>query len=133
LCEKLVHDPAVLPVLGDGSQQKPYLHVHELIDAMTYIISADRQAGRRLYNIGPEDEGVRVSELVEAVVTAAGGTARIAYGTGNRGWIGDVPRFRYSTRKLAGLGWRPSLSSREAMLRAVDEITAEWGINCSRS
>ncbi len=129
-CHKLLDDPETLSVLGNGSQQKPYLHVGELVEALLFIVerTADEH-GRHLYNIGPEDSGVTVAEIASAMVERAGGGARIVYQGGDRGWIGDVPRFSYSTRKLRDLGWRPQLSSREAILRAVDECCREWGLN----
>ncbi len=49
----------------------------------------------------------------------------IAYAGGDRGWVGDVPRFAYSTERLAKLGWRPTLSSDDAVRRAVEELAAE--------
>lgn len=133
LCAKLKADPSRLPVLGDGTQQKPYLHVSELIEAMLFITCQDFDEGRSIYNIGPPDEGVRVSAIVEALVAACGGQAEVDYAGGSRGWVGDVPRFRYSTGKLARLGWQPQLGSRDAVERAVDEIAREWGVACNRS
>jgi UDP-glucose 4-epimerase len=114
-----------LEVLGDGAQQKPYLHVHLLLDAMLYIAShtADRI---NLYNIGPEDEGVPVREIAAAVLEASGHSgAAIRYTGGDRGWAGDVPRFHYAVDKLAALGWRPSQSSCEAIRQAARELAAE--------
>lgn len=133
LFAKLAQDRNVLPVLGDGSQQKPYMHVSELLDAMRFIVASDNSdVGRRIFNIGPEDEGVAVRDIVAAIVEAVGGGVEVQYQGGDRGWIGDVPRFRYSTAQLAGLGWRPTLSSREAMLRAVGENAQDWRLSCSK-
>jgi UDP-glucose 4-epimerase len=39
--------------------------------------------------------------------------------------VGDVPKFNYSIEKLRGLGWKPRLTSNEAVERAVDEIVRE--------
>lgn len=128
-CGKLLADREVLSVLGNGTQQKPYLHVAELVEAMLYIVDATAETpGRHLYNIGPQDSGVTVAEIAAAVVKQAGGRARIAYTGGDRGWVGDVPRFAYSTRKLADLGWSPKLSSHDAMQRAVAECCQERGL-----
>ena len=120
---RLERRPASLRVLGDGTQTKPYLHVAELIDAMRYITAhaADR---RNLFNIGPGGEGTRVSFLAQAIIDRMAAGTPIAYTGGDRGWVGDVPRFAYSTERLAKLGWRPQLSSDEAVLRAADELTA---------
>jgi len=125
-CHKLIANPEVLHVLGNGTQRKPYLHVSELIEAMLFVVeNAPVDVQRHLYNIGPEDDGVLVSEIARAVVEVAGGGARIAFESSDRGWTGDVPRFSYSTRKLAELGWRPALSSCEAVQRAVAQCARE--------
>ncbi|MDP6172923.1 MAG: hypothetical protein QGF09_02005 [Rhodospirillales bacterium] len=47
---------------------------------------------------------------------------QIIYGESDRGWPGDVPRFTYDTSKLAGLGWKPSFSSTEAVRHAVRRL-----------
>ncbi len=120
---KLASTPDRLDVLGNGTQQKPYLHVDELVEAMLFI--ADESNARYgLYNIGPRDQGVSVREIAEIVRNHAAPKAAIVYGLEDRGWVGDVPRFYYSTSKLADLGWRPRLSSAEAVARAVPMIAA---------
>lgn len=120
---KLRRNPAQLDVLGDGSQQKPYIHVANLVEAMLFITD---HASEKLnyFNIGPEDN-VSVRLMAEEVVAAASPGAAIAFGSGNRGWVGDVPKFRYSTAKLRGLGWAGQMSSAEAVRLAVKEIVAE--------
>ncbi|WP_419826739.1 NAD-dependent epimerase/dehydratase family protein [Sphingomonas sp.] len=118
--EKLRATPDRLDVLGDGTQQKAYLHVDDLVDAMLHIAALD---GRyRVFNIGPSDDGITVRRIAETVRDAASPSAAIAFGEGNRGWVGDVPRFRYSVDRLLATGWRPRLGSQAAMERAVAEI-----------
>jgi len=118
---KLNADPAVLPVLGNGTQQKGYLHVTDLVDAMLFI--ADKaQARYNVFNIGPADDGVTVKFIAETVRDRISSGSRIEFGDSDRGWVGDVPRFRYSIDKLCQLGWRPTLGSADAIIRAVDEI-----------
>ena len=117
---KLRATPDRLDVLGDGSQQKAYLHVDDLVEAMLHISALD---GRRLiFNIGPNDDGVTVRFIAETVRDRVSPTAAIAYGEGPRGWIGDVPSFRYSVQRLMDTGWTPSRSSAQTIIRAVEEI-----------
>jgi len=118
--QKLRRNPAELEVLGDGTQEKPYLHVSELIDAMLWIYqrSADRL---NYYNIAPVSGSTTVRYIAETVVKAAAPKARIRYAGGSRGWIGDVPRFSYSTDKLRSLGWTPKLTSNQAVDLAIQE------------
>lgn len=124
---KLRADPTVLPVLGDGSQRKAYLHVSDLVDSMLYIARQADTGKVMPINIGPVDEGVYVRWIAEQVVARVAPTARLAFGIGNKGWVGDVPRFHYSVERLKSLGWQPRLDSAGAVLRAIDEIARQEG------
>jgi UDP-glucose 4-epimerase len=122
--KKLKKDPTQLPVLGDGTQQKPYLHVSELVDAMLFIW---KQTSERFnyFNIGPIGEGTTVRFIAETAVRLNSPSAVIRYGTGAKGWVGDVARFKYSVEKLRNLGWSPTLNSDQAVVRALEDLTAE--------
>jgi UDP-glucose 4-epimerase len=125
LLTKLSKNPPDLEVLGDGTQQKPYLHVSELIEAMLLVVA---QADRPLnwFNIGPPDEGATVRQIAEAVLREAAPSLPIRFTGGNRGWVGDVPSFRYSIDKIKRLGWSPQRTSTQAVEQAVSEIHQEF-------
>lgn len=121
---KLAVTPDHLDVLGDGTQQKAYIHVEELVDAMLFI--AERATGRyNVFNVGPADDGILVSDIARIVRDLAAPEAAIRFGEGGRGWVGDVPRFRYDTSRLARLGWQPALNSVAAVQRAAAQILAQ--------
>ncbi|MGA8076696.1 MAG: NAD-dependent epimerase/dehydratase family protein [Xanthobacteraceae bacterium] len=120
---RLAAQPTSLKVLGDGTQTKPYLHVSELIAAMRFIVDKARER-RNLFNIGPVGAGTSVAFIATKVIERLRPGTPITYTGGDRGWVGDVPRFQYSTQKLARLGWQPKLSSDSAVLLAIDELTA---------
>lgn len=116
-----------LQVLGNGSQRKAYLHVSDLVSAMLLVRSKVDLPNILPINIGPLDEGVFVKWIAESVVARIAPTATIHFGLGDRGWVGDVPKFHYSTSKITALGWQPKLGSELAVLRAIDEIVQqEW-------
>ena len=121
---KLRRTPQELEVLGNGTQQKAYLLVDELVDAMRFI---QREAGERVncFNIGPADAGATVRFIADEMVRVAAPKASIRYTGGDRGWVGDVPRFTYSIEKLQKLGWSPKLSSEEAIRAAIPLIWQE--------
>jgi UDP-glucose 4-epimerase len=123
---RLREEPHLLRVLGDGTQRKPYLHVAELVEALRF---ADIHAGPGVstFNIGPADEGVTVRWIAEQTVARVSPGAGLLFEEGSRGWVGDVPRFRYSIERLRALGWAPKLSSAEAILRAIDDIARQEG------
>jgi UDP-glucose 4-epimerase len=124
LIHKLRSSPERLEVLGDGFQRKPYLHVSELVDAMMFITeeSCDRL---NCYNVSGEDDGATVRFIAQAVIRAASPGTPIHYTGGAKGWVGDVPTYRYSTEKMRLLGWRPSMTSQQAVDRAVRELCRE--------
>jgi UDP-glucose 4-epimerase len=120
---KLESNPTALEVLGDGEQSKPYLYVSDLIDAM--LIAWDKvNAPLAVYHAaGLGTTSVR--EIAEIVVTAAGrADTRVVFTGGDRGWPGDVPRFRYDTTRLRALGWQPQRGSTDAVRHAVARILA---------
>jgi UDP-glucose 4-epimerase len=118
---KLKKKPDVLEVLGNGSQRKAYLHVSDLIDAMLMIERSSNEA-LNYFNIGADDEGIYVRDIARLVTAAASPSATIQFGKGDKGWVGDVPRFQYSVEKLKKLGWRPKLNSAQAVGLAIQQI-----------
>ena len=122
--QKLKANSNELEVLGDGTQEKPYFHVADLLDAMLFIVG---QATDKLnfFNIGTAETVTTVRYIAEAVVKYMSPSARIHYTGGNKGWVGDVPKFNYSIAKLKRLGWSPRFTSQAAVDRAVEEIVAE--------
>ena len=124
---KLIKNPKQLDVLGDGTQQKAYLHVSDLVDAMMLIRSQPIILNSCVVNIGPVDNGVTVEWIAQQVKTRISPYAQIKFGIGSKGWVGDVPRFTYSTEKLQSFGWIPALNSAEAVTRAINEIAIQLG------
>jgi UDP-glucose 4-epimerase len=120
---RLRQDPSRLLVLGDGTQTKPYLHVVELIEAMRLIVER-ADAKRNVLNVAPEGPGTSVAFMARQVTARVAPDAQIVYTGGDRGWVGDVPRFSYSTERLAAMGWRAKLSSDAAVQRAIDDLAA---------
>jgi UDP-glucose 4-epimerase len=105
-------------------QQKTYLHVGELVEAMLFI-NNNTDDGMNYYNIGALDDGVLVKQIAEEVIKVVSPNTEIKYQNSERGWIGDVPRFFYSVSKLQKLGWAPKMSSLESIQKAVKEIALQ--------
>lgn len=122
---KLIMNPSQLDVLGDGTQQKSYLHVSDLVSAMLRIRTQPSASKVCVVNIGPIDEGVTVKWIAEQVVKRVSPDAHIKFGIGNKGWVGDVPKFTYSTTKLRSYGWKPELDSAGAVNHAINEISIQ--------
>lgn len=123
---KLQRDPTRLEVLGDGRQAKSYLWVTDTVDAMLHA-EAHSNEPVNVYNLGTTQQ-VPVKEIAERVVRAFGGTARIEYTGGPRGWVGDIPLQLLSVEKIHALGWRPKIDSFQAIDRAISTGRTELGL-----
>ncbi len=125
----LRRDPEHLRVLGDGRQEKSYLYVEDCLDAI--LLAAEHhaeEAGAHIYNLGV-DETIVVDDSIEIITEYLSLTPEIAYTGGRRGWTGDSPLIQLDTARVRGLGWRPRLTGREAMLRTLrwlDENEYAW-------
>jgi len=121
--EKLLDDPETLTILGDGRQEKSYMHVEDCVDAMTHVVEhADDDLN--VYNLGTRTT-TSVNAIADVVADVLDADPDYEYTGGDRGWTGDVPRMRLSIEKLSALGWEPSLSSDRAVRRAARSLAAE--------
>lgn len=124
--EKLRQNPRELLILGNGKQAKSYLHSHDCVNAMRFVVEHAREP-INLYNLGSSD-WMTVTAIADAVV-AAMGLSDVTYRyTGTEGgWPGDVPRFLLDVRKLADLGWKAKDSSAEAITETISSL-----LSCAR-
>ncbi|WP_247002583.1 NAD-dependent epimerase/dehydratase family protein [Halosolutus gelatinilyticus] len=121
--EKLRDDPEALTILGNGRQEKSYLHVEDCLDAMRYAIERADDA-MNTYNLGTRTT-TSVDRIAAIVADELDLDPDFEYTGGDRGWTGDVPKMRLSIEKLSALGWEPAMSSDEAVRRATRELIAE--------
>jgi UDP-glucose 4-epimerase len=121
--EKLRDDPETLTILGDGRQEKSYLHVDDCVDAIRHVVE-NADASLNTYNLGSRTT-TSVNRIADVVSEELGLDPAYEYTGGDRGWTGDVPKMRLSIEKLSALGWEPSASSDEAVRRAARQLIAE--------
>lgn len=117
----LKRDPARLRVLGDGRQEKSYLHVHDCLSAI--IMAAERhhgQPGAHIYNLGT-NETLLVRDSIQIIAGHLSLSPAVEYTGGRRGWVGDSPLIHLDTARIRALGWRPRLTIRQAVSH-----TLEW-------
>ena len=118
--KKLQKDPNKLQVLGNGFQTKPYIHVDDLVSIMIKINSL--AAPFDIFNVGPSDSGIPVREIAEQVTRQIAPNATIVYEDSEIGWIGDVPKYSFDTRKIQGLTKGLKLSSKHALEKTLLEL-----------
>ena len=108
----------VLTIYGDGLQQRDYVHVDDVADALIAIATSDAADGR-LYNVA-SGTGISLIDLARQITSIAG-AGRIEHvewpalaaqiETGD--FIADVSRIHDE------LGWQPRISLRDGLERTV--------------
>lgn len=116
---KLQQNPHELLVLGNGEQCKPYVYVKDLVNGILYVTD---HAGE-LYNVYLLGSNTRtkVRDIAAMVIEEMGLDARIRYTGGDRGWVGDVPEFRYDLSKINALGWQAAHDSDASVRLAIQK------------
>lgn len=119
--DKLKKNPNELEILGDGEQQKPYLHVSDIVEGILHGFEKSNNQ-INLFNLGP-DSNTTVTRIAEMLVEEMGlANVEFKYTGGKRGWKGDVPRFQLDASKIKKLGWKEKYTSDEAVRKSIREI-----------
>lgn len=119
-----------LEVLGDGKQSKPYLHVSDCVGGILFALrrrlaDADPDGACAVFNLAPPDQ-TSVARIAALCVAASPyPTASIRFTGGDRGWPGDVPRSTMVGDRLRALGYALSMTSDQAVERAIAALARE--------
>jgi UDP-glucose 4-epimerase len=119
-CRKLNQEKIKLNVLGNGAQTKAYIHVNDLLSAISLTIRKRSQGG--IWNLGPLDHGISVREIAESACQHLAPSAKIEYGDGNIGWPGDIAHIVLNSTKIAHDLDILIPSSKDAVERAIHEV-----------
>jgi UDP-glucose 4-epimerase len=114
---KLKSDPTRLHVLGDGKQQKSYLHVSDCIAAMLVAVDRAREP-INILNLG-HDYWIAVNDSIAVIARTMGLAPRLEYAGGDRGWVGDSPKILLDTTRLRSLGWAPTKTIEDSVVETL--------------
>jgi UDP-glucose 4-epimerase len=121
LINKLKKDTSQLEILGNGKQCKPYLHVSDCVEGMICGQSFTCD-GQNIFNLGC-DSTTTVTKIAEILLEEMNlKDTKLIYTGGDRGWVGDIPRFKLNSKKMHKLGWKPKYTSDEAIRISIREI-----------
>ena len=115
--KSLRKDPTRLKILGDGRQKKSYLYVRDCVAAMDTALRASEEKVN-VFNLGT-DEYTEVNDSIRWMCEYLGVSPLLEYTGGAHGWAGDNPFIFLDCSKIHGLGWKPTLSIKEAAVRTL--------------
>jgi UDP-glucose 4-epimerase len=112
-----------LPIYGDGTQRRDYIHVDDLVAALVGLAESPSSDGRA-FNVG-SGEGTRMIDMAHAIIDLAGGgrvenvpwpvlAGQIETGD----FVADISRVR------ADLGWAPAIALRDGLQKTIAHYRA---------
>jgi len=127
---KIMANKGELEILGDGAQEKSYMHIEDCIEAIMHLTNQFRKNTNKVdvYNVGSHDK-ITVKEIAK-IVAEEMKTPNIKYKftggvNGGRGWKGDVKTMQLSINKLLQTGWKPKYTSKQALRLALKALIEE--------
>ena len=111
-----------IQVLGNGEQQKPYSHVSEILNCIFFLKKKNFLKKLNFFNIGNDDVGLKVKNIVTKMVKKFNSQKNIKFEKKKIGWVGDIVKYSYSTKKINKLGFKFKMNSNEAVNKVVNEL-----------
>jgi UDP-glucose 4-epimerase len=123
---RLRADGTQLRILGDGRQNKPYIHVSDVVSAVLWAHehAKDKFA---VFNVATGDT-VTVNDIADLACEVVGLDPRQVkyhYTGGDRGWKGDVPVVKLDISRIRALGWPGARPAREALRLSLIALNEE--------
>ena len=114
---KLVKDnpngPITLPIQGDGTQTRAFVHIDDFTDGLVAVI--DKAEHLSIYHIGNPEERT-IAELAEGIVKCFGRDVSFQH---NPAPAGGTPRRSPDITKLKGLGFEPRIPLAQGLAPVV--------------
>lgn len=116
--EKLKNNPKELQILGDGNQEKSYIYVKDLVEAIMFVFEKSH-GGVNYFNIGTEGT-TKVKKIADIICEELElNNVKYMFTGGSVGWKGDVSKFQYDCSKINKLGWEAKYNSDKAVIITV--------------
>lgn len=108
----------VLPLMRDGSQWRPMVHVRDTASAQIFMLQAPReQISGQLFNVGSDANTYQLGPLAEIICDVLPKDVRID-------WYGDPDHrsYRVAFDKIEALGWRAQYTAQDGALEILDKL-----------
>lgn len=124
----------VLPLMRDGSQWRPMVHVEDTARAQIFMLRAPAEAiSGEIFNVGSDEGNYQLGPLAERICEALPREIRID-------WYGDPDHrsYRVAFEKIEALGWRARRTAEDGakeiwrrledgtLTRSPETITLGW-------
>lgn len=109
-----------LPLMRDGTQWRPMVHVRDTSSAIAFMLEADpARVNGEVFNVGSAENVYQIGPLGERVAAAVPGDVEIE-------WYGDPDHrsYRVSFAKIEALGYKAALGAEDGVRELVRRLEA---------
>jgi nucleoside-diphosphate-sugar epimerase len=110
----------VLPLMRDGTQWRPMVHVKDTARAQIFMLSIDPQkVNKQIFNIGSEKNNYQLGPLAELVARTVPRPVKIE-------WYGDADHrsYRVGFEKVEALGYKAELTAEDGVRDTCNALEA---------
>lgn len=110
----------VLPLMRDGSQWRPMVHVRDTAAAQMFMLKAPQdKVNGQLFNVGSDANNYQLGPLAELIGEVLPRDVKID-------WYGDADHrsYRVSFDKIEALGWKANLTAKDGALEIYERLEA---------
>ena len=107
-----------LPLMRDGTQWRPMIHVKDTSDAMIYLLTKNsNDINGEIFNVGSESNVYQLGALAERVAKTVGDDVAIE-------WYGDkdIRSYNVSFKKLADLGFKTKYKAEDGVKEILSKL-----------
>ncbi|GAA3242959.1 SDR family oxidoreductase [Pseudonocardia petroleophila] len=108
----------VLPLMRDGSQWRPMVHVRDAARAQIFMLTAPvERVNGEIFNVGSEANNYQLGPLAEEVADSMANRPTIE-------WYGDADHRSYQVAfdKIESLGWKAELTARDGAREIAEKL-----------
>ena len=110
----------VLPLMRDGSQWRPMVHVRDTASAQMFMLTAPKdKVNGQLFNVGSDQNNYQLGPLAELISDVLPRDVKID-------WYGDADHrsYRVSFDKIEALGWKAEMTAKDGALEIYERLEA---------
>ena len=124
--KKLKNNNKTIKIFGNGLQKKSYIHINDVINAIFFIKKKTKFVNKKkffdVFNVASKNT-ITVNQILRLALHEMNiKYIKVIRDKTLKGWSGDVPIIKLCCKKIIKYGWRPSMSSEQAIKLSLKEL-----------
>jgi UDP-glucose 4-epimerase len=118
---KLENNPKKLEIMGTGLEERDFVYVDDVVDALIYV-SSKEEANGEIFNVGT-GVAASVKEVVGLILEILDLNPKVTYTQSS--WKGDIKKLVANIKRIRNIGFEPKISPEEGLRRLIKWFNTE--------